>query len=182
MEHHTIGGIVWREEFFVIAGTQEEWQKQIEFEARNIIHLGDISDGNVRSLMENCRAFLFPSLYEGFGIPPLEALSADLPKLRNVDCAQVIISRGGTEARSGEPGVGKDGFAKAGVKYPRGSASLRGKASSLPVCGIMTTPYPCLVLRNGARVMEGAPFGDGIILKIEADSVTLTNSTGRFTG
>ena len=111
----------------------------------------------------------------------LEALSADLPKLRNVDCAQVIISRGGTEARSGEPGVGKDGFAKAGVKYPRGSASLRGKASSLPVCGIMTTPYPCLVLRNGARVMEGAPFGDGIILKIEADSVTLTNSTGRFT-
>ena len=36
-------------------------------------------------------------------------------------------------------------------------------------------------MKNGARVLEGAAFGDGIIEKIEADSVTLTNSTGRFT-
>ena len=51
---------------------------------------------------------------------------------------------------------------------------------SLPVCGILTTPYPCLVLRSGARILEGASFGDSVVLKIEADAVTITNATGRF--
>ena len=54
-------------------------------------------------------------------------------------------------------------------------------APSLPVCGILTTPYPCLVLRDGRRVMEGAPVGEWTVLKIEADSVTITNAVGRFT-
>ena len=67
------------ESIFVIAGTQEEWQKQIEYSAENVIYLGDVTDGVIRSLMENCKAFLFPSLYEGFGLPPLEALSAGAP-------------------------------------------------------------------------------------------------------
>ena len=51
---------------------------------------------------------------------------------------------------------------------------------SLPVCGILTEPYPCLVLRDGRRILEGAPVGDLIVQKIEADSVSLTNSLGRI--
>lgn len=42
----------------------------------NIILTGRIDDGEVKALMTGCKAFLFPSLYEGFGIPPLEALCA----------------------------------------------------------------------------------------------------------
>ena len=60
---------------FVIAGTQEEWQREQEYDAPNIIHLGFISDAVVKSLMYHCKAFLFPSIYEGFGIPPMEALA-----------------------------------------------------------------------------------------------------------
>lgn len=41
----------------------------------NIILLGYVSDEKVKALMCNCKAFVFPSYYEGFGIPPLEALS-----------------------------------------------------------------------------------------------------------
>lgn len=41
----------------------------------NIVMLGFVSDERVKSLMRNCKAFLFPSKFEGFGIPPLEALS-----------------------------------------------------------------------------------------------------------
>lgn len=61
--------------YFAIAGTVEERQKNLLVSAPNIIQLGYISDGEVKSLFMNCRAFLFPSFCEGFGMPPLEALS-----------------------------------------------------------------------------------------------------------
>lgn len=69
---------------FAIAGCQEEWQKNEEWSAPNLIHLGYISDGEIKSLMKHCKAFLFPSTYEGFGIPPMEALSVG---------AKVIVAR-----------------------------------------------------------------------------------------
>ncbi len=50
----------------------------------NVILLGYVKDEEVKSLMKNCKAFIFPSYYEGFGIPPLEALSVGTP---------VIVSR-----------------------------------------------------------------------------------------
>ena len=41
----------------------------------NVKLLGYVTDSQVKWLMQNCKAFVFPSYYEGFGIPPLEALS-----------------------------------------------------------------------------------------------------------
>jgi glycosyltransferase involved in cell wall biosynthesis len=45
----------------------------------NVHFLGYLSDAEIKSLMLNCKAFLFPSFYEGFGIPPLEAMSVGAP-------------------------------------------------------------------------------------------------------
>lgn len=42
---------------------------------RNLKFLGYVSDEEAKALSAGARAFLFPSFYEGFGIPPLEALS-----------------------------------------------------------------------------------------------------------
>ena len=43
--------------------------------------LGRVTDDALRSLYENAAGFIFPSLYEGFGIPPLEAMQLGTPVL-----------------------------------------------------------------------------------------------------
>lgn len=58
----------------------------------NLILTGYISDEDLRVLYRNAYAFIFPSLYEGFGIPPMEAIVsgvqrialADIPVLREI--------------------------------------------------------------------------------------------------
>lgn len=40
---------------------------------------GPLDDGRLRSWVSHARVLAFPSLYEGFGIPPLEAMSAGTP-------------------------------------------------------------------------------------------------------
>lgn len=104
----------------------------------------------------------------------LAALSSDLPKLRDVDVSNVRIA--GIAAGNAGAGLVPSASGAAGSASGRKSA-----APVLPVCGILTAPYPCLVLKNGARVMEGAPLGDWIVAEIGADSVVVTNSAGSFT-
>ena len=71
--------------------------------------------------------------------------------------------------------------APAGTSRASTRAAARAATPALPVCSILTTPYPCLVLRDGRRVLEGASFGEHTVLEIHAGSVVVTNSAGRFT-
>jgi len=52
--------------------------KRLESEAR-FKHLGTASDNDIREVMRKARATLFVSSAEGFGIPPIESLSAGVP-------------------------------------------------------------------------------------------------------
>jgi len=47
--------------------------------ASDVVFTGYISAGEKNALYRNADAFVFPSLYEGFGIPPLEAMALGCP-------------------------------------------------------------------------------------------------------
>jgi len=44
-----------------------------------VIRTGFVTDGELKALYENATCFVFPSLYEGFGLPPLEAMYCGCP-------------------------------------------------------------------------------------------------------
>lgn len=64
---------------FVIVGGHDGNQNFETVDAENVLFVGSLPDGQVKALYQNCKAFLFPSICEGFGIPPLEALSCGAP-------------------------------------------------------------------------------------------------------
>lgn len=61
------------------ANYQAIQQKVQTEQIANIIFTGFISEGQLRWLYENCKAYVFPSLSEGFGLPGLEAMMHGAP-------------------------------------------------------------------------------------------------------
>ena len=61
----------WKMEDF-LKGYPEEFQQHVHF-------TGFIDDEDLPAIYKLAKVFVFPSLYEGFGIPPLEALACGTP-------------------------------------------------------------------------------------------------------
>ncbi len=47
--------------------------------AERVIFTGYLTDESLRALYSSCRLFVYPSIYEGFGLPPLEAMACGAP-------------------------------------------------------------------------------------------------------
>ncbi len=60
---------------------KNESMKEIIRSDDNIIDVGYVSDSKLMNLYSNAKLFIYPSLYEGFGLPPLEAMAAGCPVL-----------------------------------------------------------------------------------------------------
>jgi glycosyltransferase involved in cell wall biosynthesis len=72
---------------FVLSGASLPTVKVEELDGhmpKNIILLGYLDDSKIKALMSQCKAFILPSYYEGFGLTPLEALSCG---------AQIIVAK-----------------------------------------------------------------------------------------
>lgn len=66
------GGSGWRNESLreeVARGEQEGWLR----------HLGFVEEKLLPQLYAGARLFIYPSIYEGFGLPPLEAMACGVP-------------------------------------------------------------------------------------------------------
>ena len=56
-------------------------QKEIEKNKENIILTGYISNNYLGQLYKTCDIFVFPSIFEGFGMPPIEAMGHGVPTI-----------------------------------------------------------------------------------------------------
>ncbi|WP_043610744.1 glycosyltransferase family 1 protein [Ensifer sp. ZNC0028] len=81
----------------VVGGTDPSVFRDIAPTSKgNLIFPGRLTDEEIAGLQRRAVAFVFPSLYEGFGIPPLEAmtqgcpvLAADIPPVREA-CGDAV--------------------------------------------------------------------------------------------
>lgn len=79
----------------VIGGQTSGLQAQSNKAFNNVKFLGRVDDAALRGLYENAKGFVFPSLYEGFGIPPLESMLLGTPVLASQKSALPEILQDG---------------------------------------------------------------------------------------
>lgn len=82
----------------LLIGKHDYFYKQIiQFVKDNdlvdrVILPGFVTDNQLISLLHNCKFYVFPTFYEGFGLPPLEALALDANLiLSNATCLPEIF-------------------------------------------------------------------------------------------
>ncbi|MCU1264966.1 MAG: hypothetical protein JWM21_1284 [Acidobacteria bacterium] len=70
--------------------------------ADQIILTGYLSDHELAALYSSCSAFIYPSIYEGFGLPPLEAMACGAPVISSrIPAIREVL---GPAARLFDPG------------------------------------------------------------------------------
>ena len=104
----------------------------------------------------------------------LRSMSEDIPKISEVDCSSVSLDASVCTLDS------KDGENSETPVLKRKSVRKSTPAPKMPIAGILTVPYPCLVLNDGTRAMEGARYGEFTIEKIKPDSITVRGADGTF--
>ncbi|MCX6784556.1 MAG: glycosyltransferase family 1 protein [Candidatus Komeilibacteria bacterium] len=78
----------------VLVGRSDYFYSQLKKQTRDfsVIFFGEATDLQLTTLYKQAQALIFPSLYEGFGIPPLEAQNLNCPVISsNASCLPEIL-------------------------------------------------------------------------------------------
>jgi alpha-1,3-rhamnosyl/mannosyltransferase len=89
--------------------------------------IGYLADEEMRALYSSCKIFVYPSLYEGFGLPPLEAMACGAPVVASRIAAHEEVL--GDHARLVDP-MDERGLAAAIVKLLEDNMTRNGLAKS----------------------------------------------------
>lgn len=96
-----------RQEYSLVLAGGQGWKTEASKKAitdakdagEKVVHIGYVDQADVAALYQKASAFVMPSLYEGFGMPVLEALSAgtpvvasDIPVLREAGGAAALYA------------------------------------------------------------------------------------------
>ena len=60
----------------------------------NVVYTGFISNEDRNALYDNCKVFLFPSVFEGFGMPPIEAMIRGIPVVTTKETSIYEVTQG----------------------------------------------------------------------------------------
>lgn len=95
-------------------------------EDSSTIVTGFLTDTEFVALASRCNAFLFPSLYEGFGLPPLEAMACGAPVIvSNASSLPEVVGDAGTLLDPHDAPAWQEAMRGALAAPP--SAALRGR-------------------------------------------------------
>lgn len=84
----------------VVSGISTKGKFEIQDEIKrlgiekNVILTGYISNKERNTLYKNAKLFLFPSIFEGFGMPPIEALKLGIPTITTTKASIYEVSKG----------------------------------------------------------------------------------------
>jgi len=70
--------------YLVLAGKKDYFYKRLinkYYNEINLIFPDFVEDKQLANYYQSAKAYIFPSKYEGFGLPPLEAMAKNLPVL-----------------------------------------------------------------------------------------------------
>jgi len=83
----------------VLVGKRDYFYEKLSYrikrdKIKNVILTGFVQDDDLSSIYQGSTAYIFPSLYEGFGLPPLEAMTMGVPVISNQHgCMREILGK-----------------------------------------------------------------------------------------
>lgn len=104
------------------------------------------------------------------------AICADVANVSSIDDSGVEVEElmKAEEEKKAEAKIEEEKKEEAPAVPKEEKRKVEKKTVSSPNCpisGIITSPYPCIIMRDGSRAIEGAYVGEWLVVKIEANQV-----------